>query len=86
MSISRSIRRQLMRARISLNQTINKILEINVKRKELHQQRGPKRRHEALNEELRVLNKIAAQQAKLVRMYEQKLGDREREQRRNTTA
>lgn len=86
MKVSRSIKRQLVKARNSLHQTINKILEINVKRKKLERKKEARNGREKLNEELRVLNKIAAQQAKLVRLYERKLGDREREPRRNSPA
>ena len=75
---SRSIKQKLMRAKISLSQTIQKILDINRKRKFLGAFRSARQeKEEALNEELRVLNKLAEQQALLVRRYENALDKRE---------
>lgn len=69
----RSMKRRLVRARIALNQTIHKILEINRKRKRLTFYANPDQKEEHLMEQLRVLNKTAEQQAKLVRRYESQL-------------
>lgn len=66
----RSMKRRLVRARIALNQTIHKILEINRKRKRLSFSANAEEREERLTEQLRVLNKTAEQQATLVRRYE----------------
>ncbi len=66
----RSMKRRLIRARIALNQTIQKILDVNRNRKRLSFTNDPAHREKALNEELRVLNKVAQQQANLVEHYE----------------
>ncbi len=68
--IVRSMKRRLLRARITLNQTIQKILEINRKKKGLPYVKNLKQEQEVIYEELRVLNKIAEHQAKLIRHYE----------------
>ena len=82
MRMSKSIKRRLYRAKGLLHQTINKILEINVRRKRLEEadQQGD---NDEWVEELRVLNKIAAQQAKLIKLYERELDNG---QRRNSSA
>jgi len=64
------MKRRLLRARITLNQTIQKILEINRKKKGLPYVKNLKQEQEVIYEELRVLNKIAEHQAKLIRHYE----------------
>lgn len=69
----RSMKRKLIRARIALNQTIHKILEINRNRKRLSFYSNPKVKQEDMMEELKVLNKTAEQQAKLVKRYELQL-------------
>jgi hypothetical protein len=69
----RSMKRKLVRARIALNQTIHKILEINRNRKRLSFYSNPKMQEEHLTEQLKVLNKTAEQQAKLVKRYEMHL-------------
>jgi hypothetical protein len=69
----RSMKRKLVRARIALNQTIHKILEINRNRKRLSFYPDPGEQEEQLSEELKVLNKTAEQQAHLVRRYEMQL-------------
>lgn len=61
---------RLIKARIALNQTIQKILDVNRNRKRLSFTNDPIQREEVLNEELRVLNKVAQQQALLVEHYE----------------
>ncbi len=69
----RSVKRRLIRARISLNHTVQKILDINRNRKRLSYSNRAQEREKILNEELRVLNKMAENQARLVRHYEQSL-------------
>lgn len=71
--ITRSMKRRLLRARITLNQTIQKILEINRKKKGLPYVQNAKQEQEVIYEELRVLNKIAEHQAKLIKHYEMTL-------------
>lgn len=67
------MKRRLLRARITLNQTIQKILEINRKKKGLPYVQNVKQEQEVIYEELRVLNKIAEHQAKLIQHYEMTL-------------
>lgn len=69
----RSIQRRLLKARISLNHTIQKILDINRSRKKLEYSRQAKIREQNLNEELRVLNKMAEYQDRLIKYYERTL-------------
>lgn len=71
--ITRSMKRRLLRARITLNQTIQKILEINRKKKGLPYLQNAREEQENLYEELKVLNKIAEHQAKLIKHYEMAL-------------
>ena len=66
----RSIKRKLLRTRIALGQTVDRILDINRRRKHLVLLSNREEREEKLNEELRVLNQIANQQAQMVRKYE----------------
>ena len=70
--MKRSLKRKLLRARIKLNNTIAQILDINKNRKKYSLLKSAPSPNE-LEEELRVLNKIAEQQAKLVRHYESAL-------------
>lgn len=65
-----SMKRRLIRTRIALHQTIQKILDVNRSRKRLSFLDNPAQKEERLNEELRVLNKLAKQQALLVQHYE----------------
>ena len=64
--------RKLSRTRIALEKTIEKILDINRRRKSLDLIGRPVNEAK-LNEELRILNQIASQQAQLVRKYESDL-------------
>ena len=73
MKRTRSLKRKLLRAKIALNQTIQNILEINRTRKKLPYLDNYLKKEAALEEELKVLNKIAAQKAKLIRKYESSL-------------
>lgn len=75
MIMTKSIKRRLLRARISLNQTLQRILDINRKRKRLSFTEDPISTNEALSEELKVLNKLAEQQARLIRKYENSLAE-----------
>lgn len=69
----RSIQRRLLKARISLNHTIQKILDVNRNRKKLEYSRQAEIREQNLNEELRVLNKMAEYQDRLIKHYERTL-------------
>lgn len=72
--MKRSIKRKLLRAKVALNTTIEKILDINRKRKKLQLYEDHVSVGETeLNQELKLLNKIADRQAKLIRKYESSL-------------
>lgn len=71
--MKRSIKRKLSRARIALNTTIEKILDINRRRKMLQLTNDASFQEEELNQELKLLNKIADRQAQLVRKYERNM-------------
>jgi len=75
--IKRSLKRKLLRTRIKLNHTVDQILTINKNRKRLNYTPIPKAQQEeqVLDEELKVLNKLAEQQAKLVKHYEMVLAE-----------
>ncbi|HQU58644.1 MAG: hypothetical protein KDD02_16030 [Phaeodactylibacter sp.] len=66
----RSMKHRLIRARVILNQIVEKILDINKNRKRLPYHRNPSDAEQSLNEELRLLNKMAKQQAMLIQHYE----------------
>jgi|AntRauTorckE5430_2_1112549.scaffolds.fasta_scaffold03245_2 hypothetical protein len=84
----RSIQRRLLKARISLNHIIQKILDINRNRKKLEYSRQAEIREQRLNEELRVLNKMAEYQDRLIKYYERTLSGKKVQQtstiKRNT--
>lgn len=67
------MKRRLIRAKIKLNQTIHQILEINRKRQKLPYLQNANQQKVAMDQELKVLNKIAEHQAKLVQHYENKV-------------
>jgi len=73
--MTRTVKRRLLKAKMTLNQTIQNILEINHYRKKLPYFENANQRQQALKEELRVLNKIAEHQAKLIRHYEHTLSE-----------
>lgn len=64
------MKRKLLKARIALTQTIERILDINRRRKHLTALRNSTTHEQRLAEELKVLNSLATHQAKLVRKYE----------------
>ena len=55
---------------MALSQTIDHILDINRRRKALSAAPDYAKSQEAIEEELKVLNRIADQQARLLRKYE----------------
>jgi len=71
--VPRSIKRRLIRTKIRLNQTIQQILEINRNRKRLPYHQNAAVVKEDLEEKLKVLNRTAEQQAKLIKHYESQL-------------
>ena len=74
----RSIKRKLVKARIALNQTVQKILDINRKRKNLTFLENANIQRQHLETELRVLNKIAEQQVGMIKKYESVLESNKR--------
>ncbi|RMF03965.1 MAG: hypothetical protein D6772_01360 [Bacteroidetes bacterium] len=67
------IKRKLLRTRISLEQTLKQILNINRKRRFLSSMPEPDRAQAALEAELRILNQTASNQAQLLKQLEQQL-------------
>lgn len=70
---SRALKRRWLRTKIALNQTVQKILDINKRRKMLTVVENAWAYEEQLQEELRVLNRTADQQARMLRRYELEL-------------
>ena len=66
---SSSISSKILRAKSALTQTFQKILDLN---KSLRQAKKAPENQE-IKRELRLLNKVADQQAKIVQLYEKKL-------------
>jgi len=72
--IRRTIASRLAQAKSTLSQTMQSILDINRRRKTLPPDPAVKKDQvEALSEELKILNKLAEQQAVLIRKYEMAL-------------
>lgn len=73
--MSKHIKKRLLRAKMTLHQTIQSILKINRDRQKLTFLSADKVAHYAiqLEEDLRVLNKIAAHQANLIQHYQMAL-------------
>ena len=70
MTISKATKRKLLRTRIALRQTVYRIFRINRERRKIPYSSDPIAREQQINEELKVLNKIAEKQAALVQLYE----------------
>ncbi len=69
----RDMLRKLRRAKRILNLTIRRMLDINKAQKNATKTQHELPQQENLREELKILNKIADQQAQLVRVYESQL-------------
>ena len=69
----RSLKLRWLKTKGALNGTIQKILDINRKRKHLSTLPNDRRQEQDLDLELKMLNALADQQAKLMRRYEQKI-------------
>lgn len=81
MSLLRDTKRKWLRAKISLRETMYNILKINRERLKLPFYKKPQtklRKEEELNNELKILNKLATKQAKLVQLYSRRLREKER--------
>jgi hypothetical protein len=72
---SKSLKRRLLKARSALSQTIQKILDISRKKKSIPYAPDPETKEAVIGEELWMLNKLAKQQAQLVKHYETVLVD-----------
>lgn len=71
----RSLKRKWLKTKIALSQTIHHILDINRHRKKLASAAiNTEAAEQRLSEELKMLNKIADQQARLLERYEMALG------------
>lgn len=70
MSTRRNLKYKYLKTKIALNETIQSILEINRKRRFFGNDRV---QNQDLNEELKVLNAVAENQARSLRVYEQRL-------------
>lgn len=68
-----SIKKKLLRTRYALSQTVQKILEINKKRKNLTFFKNSKKKEESLEQDLELLNKIAERQHRLLIKYQQSI-------------
>lgn len=73
--MSRSVKRKLIRAKMSLNQTLQQILEINRNRRKLPYHPNASLAKSVMDERLRVLNRTAEHQAKMIQHYQDKLGN-----------
>lgn len=71
--VTNKIKRRLLRARVVLNQAIRQILEINRIRKQLPFFQNREAKEKEIEQELKLLNKIAQQQAVLIKKYEEEL-------------
>jgi len=74
MSTKRNIKYHYLKTKIALNETVQRILDINRKRRFFGEDES---RKEALNEELRVLNAVAENQALRLRTFEARMSIKE---------
>lgn len=70
---SRSLKRRWLRTKMALGQTIERILDINRRRKVLSNVPQYIKSQEDMDQELKILNRIADHQARLLRKYEMDL-------------
>ena len=70
-----SIKKKLLRTKYALSDTIQRILEINKKRKNLSFFLNKAKKEKALQSDLELLNKIADKQARLIEQYEQSIDE-----------
>lgn len=74
MSTKRNIKYHYLKTKIALNETVQRILDINRKRRFFGEDAS---RKEALNEELKVLNAVAENQALRLRTFEARMSVKE---------
>lgn len=70
MSTRRNLKYKYLKTKMALGETIQSILEINRKRRFFRQ--DPNLRQD-LNEELKILNAVAENQARSLKVYEQRI-------------
>lgn len=73
--MKRATKRKLLKAKLALQSTLQKILDINKTRKKLSYFKTPPEFYNRIKDELKLLNKVAEQQARLVQLYETELID-----------
>jgi len=64
------VKKRLLKAKFALTETVEKILDINRKRKRLKLLEGGDTKERKLEMELEMLNDLAEQQAHILRKYE----------------
>ena len=74
MSTRRNIKYRYLKTKMALSQTVQAILDINKKRRFYQEDRKSKKQ---LDEELKVLNAVAENQARSLKMYEIKMNEAE---------
>jgi len=74
--MKQALKRKLIKSRNTLNHALRRILDINRRRKKLSTTPQWKIQEQEVSEELRLLNKIAEQQAHLIKHYEGRLMER----------
>lgn len=67
----KSLKQRLLRARYELTATLQQILNINRKRKQLNQYKDLADESAKLEDELKVLNSLADTQVRVIQKYEQ---------------
>lgn len=67
---------KLIATRKALQETIRKILVLNRTKKVITENKIPLDQHKVIKSELKLLNKMAEKQAKMVRLYERTLSKR----------
>ncbi len=76
--MKRTTKTRLQKAQIVLKMVIRKILDINRMKKKLARSKvkaSPEKK-QAIQEELKILNKLAQQQSKLVALYQSELSEK----------
>ena len=74
--MNQALKRKLIKSSDTLNHALRRILDINRRRKKLSTTPQWKIQEQEVSEELRLLNKIAEQQAHLIKHYEGRLMER----------
>lgn len=69
--------RRLIKAKNALQTTLSRILDINKQKKTLSDIQTPPELYSKIHNELKLLNKMAEKQAKLVQIFEHKLNEKQ---------